>query len=105
MLIGFEYAGFHPERQQSIEHLLLMSNRFGMCISGSHSTTQEKSQLLVQEAEATVALIKFEDFYNTEALGVACQPRCANCRRRESPPGGKQNTLLLLRCSEIQRRG
>ena len=93
MLIGFDYAGFHPERQQSIDHLLLMTNRFGMCISGSRGTTQEKTQLLVHEAEATVAHIKFEDFYNTEALGVACHPRCGSCRCGECPPGGKQYTL------------
>ena len=26
--IGFEYAGFHPQKEQSSEHLLLLKNRF-----------------------------------------------------------------------------
>jgi len=29
LLIGYEYAGFHPEREQNSEHLLLLKNRFG----------------------------------------------------------------------------
>jgi len=26
VLIGFEYAGFHPQKEQSSEHLLLLKN-------------------------------------------------------------------------------
>ena len=36
VLIGYEYAGFHPEREQTSEHLLLLKNRFGRCIGGTH---------------------------------------------------------------------
>ena len=28
VLIGFEYAGFHSQKEQSSEHLLLLKNRF-----------------------------------------------------------------------------
>ena len=34
MLIGFEYAGYHPVREQSVNHLLLLKNIFGKCIGG-----------------------------------------------------------------------
>lgn len=36
VLIGFEYAGFHPQTEQSSEHLLLLKNRFGKCIGGTY---------------------------------------------------------------------
>jgi len=74
MLVGFEYAGFHPQREKSIDHLLLMSNKFGRCIGGSHNKIIEKTQLLLQEAQVTHAAVKLEDFYNAESLGVSCQP-------------------------------
>ena len=35
VLIGYEYAGFHPEREQNSEHLLLLKNRFRRCIGGT----------------------------------------------------------------------
>lgn len=37
VLIGYiyEYAGFHPEREQNSEHLLLLKNCFGRCIGGT----------------------------------------------------------------------
>ena len=34
--VGYEYAGFHPQKEQSSGHLLLLSNRFGRCIGGTH---------------------------------------------------------------------
>ena len=37
MLIGFEYSAFHPEKIDSIDHLLLMKNKFDVCLGGSHS--------------------------------------------------------------------
>ena len=93
MLIGFEYAGFHPEKEQSVEHLLLMSNKFGKCIGGTHSTIVEKTQLLLQEVQIAYVSVKIDDFYSTEALGVSCNPRCGGCKCNECPIGGKQYTL------------
>ena len=29
ILIGFNYAGYHPQRIECIQHLLLLANRFG----------------------------------------------------------------------------
>lgn len=40
-LIGFEYAGFHPQKKQSSEHLLLLKNRFGRCIGRTHSEIKD----------------------------------------------------------------
>ena len=36
VLIGFEYAGFHPQKEQFSGHLLLLKNQFGRCIGGTH---------------------------------------------------------------------
>ena len=36
MLIGYEYAGFHPEKIKSQGHLLLLQNKFGKCLGSAH---------------------------------------------------------------------
>ena len=38
VLVGFEYAGYHPSKKESIEHLLLLENRFGKCLRSAKST-------------------------------------------------------------------
>jgi hypothetical protein len=43
VLIGHEYAGYHPEREQSSGHLLLLKNRFGRCLGGSHTNMAENT--------------------------------------------------------------
>jgi hypothetical protein len=54
----------------------------------------EKTQRLVQDVEVShVMAVKIEDFYESEMLGVACQPRCGSCRCGECPLGSKQYTL------------
>ena len=32
ILIGYEYAAYHPEREQNIGHLVLLKNRLGRCV-------------------------------------------------------------------------
>ena len=93
MLIGFDYAGFHPEKEQACGHLLLLKNKFGHCLGGSHRWLEERTHLLIQEAHIAHALVKIDDFYNSEVLGVFCQPRCGSCKCGECPIGGKQYTL------------
>ena len=29
VLIGYDYAGFHPVKERNVEHLMLLKNRFG----------------------------------------------------------------------------
>lgn len=43
-LIGYEYAAFHPVRKQAAGHLLLLENRFGMIIGGTHPTLKERTR-------------------------------------------------------------
>ena len=41
ILIGYEYAAYHPEREQNIGHLVLLRNRFERCIGGTHPLLKE----------------------------------------------------------------
>ena len=92
MLIGFEYAGFHPEREKSKGHLVLMKNTFGRCLSGSHAMLVEKTQMCVQKIKK-INKVRLEDFYSNESLGVSCSPKCGSCRCGTCPIGGKQYTI------------
>ena len=93
MLIGFEYAGFHPVKKEAIDHLLLMENQFGLCLGGSHHLLREKTKLTVQDVEVSHVAVNIEKFFENESLGVSCEPKCGSCRCGECPIGGKQYTL------------
>ena len=105
MLIGIDYAGFHPEKERAIEHLVLMKNKFGQCISGTHNSTTEKTQMIIQNVQVFHAAVKIDDFYSNESLGVSCQPKCGNCKCGECPIGGKQYTLQQERELAMINRG
>ena len=36
VLIGYEYAAYHRQTEQTSGHLLLLKNPFGRCIGGEH---------------------------------------------------------------------
>ena len=93
MLIGFEYAGFHPVKKEAVNHLLLMENQFGLCLGGSHQLLREKTKLTVQDVEVSHAAVNVVKFFEHESLGVSCEPKCGSCRCGECPIGGKQYTL------------
>lgn len=95
VLIGFEYTGFHPQTEQSSEHLLLLKNRFGKCIGGTHpqiKETNERHELnsvpVLHSTSSTV-----EDFYNIENLGIECSPRCGGCKCGKCSLGSKNYTI------------
>ena len=44
VLVGYEYAGFHPVREQSVGHWIILNNQFGKCLSGTHQMLKEKTQ-------------------------------------------------------------
>ena len=48
VLMGLEYAGYHPVRQQANGHLLLLENQFGICIGGSHPTLRVSARKIIQ---------------------------------------------------------
>ena len=36
LLIGYDYAGLHPVKQQAVDNLILLCSEFGKCIAGTH---------------------------------------------------------------------
>jgi hypothetical protein len=94
ILIGFEYAGYHPARTQSNGHLLIMENQFGKCLSGSHNALSEKTVKVIKHAVIHHAKgMNLESFFDTEGLGVVCTPKCGSCRCGKCAIGGKDFTL------------
>ena len=106
VLIGFEYAGYHPTRIKSSGHLLVMENRFGKCLGGSHSVLIEKTQKLVKHVVIHHAKnIEIEKFFDIEGLGIECSPKCGSCRCGKCPLGGKDYTIKEERELELIESG
>ena len=94
VLIGFEYAGFHPVRQQSSGHLLVVKNWFGICIAGSHPTLRESARKVVQNVVVHhMDSVSIRYFYDIEGLGVECSPKCGSCKCGRCARGGKDFTI------------
>ena len=44
ILIGYNYAAWHPIPERSHKHLLVLSNSFGKCIEGNHPEVCEQME-------------------------------------------------------------
>ena len=63
LLVGFEYAGLHPTRVKAMDHLLIMENRFGKCLGGTHPTIRETTKMITAAAMIHhVSTYKIDDF-------------------------------------------
>ena len=105
LLIGFRYAAFHPTKVEEVGHLLLMKNRFGELIAGSHPTLKETTRKLVKHATILYTKGSFEQFQDIESLGVACSPKCGGCRCGKCQTGGKDMTIVEEKEYELIRQG
>ena len=70
VLIGFEYAGYHPMKKECNDHLLLLENRFGKCLGGSHPLLLETTRKLVKHAVLHHAKISEIDQFFTLKVWV-----------------------------------
>ncbi|XP_038055192.1 uncharacterized protein LOC119727399 [Patiria miniata] len=95
LLIGFEYAGYHPTRLKAVDHLLVLENRFGKCLGGTHPAITEKTRRVIASAAMIhhVSACSLEEFIRLEGMGVDCNPRCCSCRCGKCPIGSKDFTL------------
>ena len=94
VLIGYEYAAYHPQKEQTSDHLLLLKNRFGRCIGGMHPSMKETSvHCNIKCVKVNTAIVKVEDFYNIENLGIECKPRCGGCKCGHCALGSKNYTI------------
>ena len=106
VLIGYEYAAFHPEREQNNGHLVLLKNRFGRCVGGTHPLLKETCMThnLGNARVHFVGKVNVEDFYTIEALGVQCKPKCGGCKCRKCSLGAKDYTIQEERELELIER-
>ena len=95
VLIGYEYAGYHPTREQNIGHLVLLKNRFGRCTGGTHPSIQglDNKHCFKNVQAHSVRVVKIEDFYNIENLGIDFSPKCGNCKCGNCATGSKNCTI------------
>ena len=98
MLIGLQYAAFHPMPVQTDGHLVLYRNRFGNTIGGNHpeiceDTKIDESCSHVRLAVAMHVTQAIDTFFEVESLGVNCTPRCGACSCGKCHPGGKAMSL------------
>ena len=88
-LIGYKYAAFHPTKKCAVDHLLLLENRFGYVIGGSHPILVDNTKEVAQHAKVHDATWRVEDFYAMENLGMECRQRCGSYRCGKCYLGGK----------------
>lgn len=93
VLIGYAYAGYHPEPEQKSNHLVLLRNRFGRCLGGTHADIKGTSHVMRDVRVHHVSGVKIDDFYNIENLGVECTPRCGGCKCGRCTLGTKNYNL------------
>ena len=95
ILIGLDYAAFHPQIIDNVEHPVLLKKQFGRCISGKHLSLRENTKRVITCATINkfVAQPTMIAFFNSESLGVECSPKCGNCRCGKCPLGGMQYNL------------
>ena len=105
LLIGFSYAAFHPVKVEEVGHLLLMENRFGLVIAGTHPNVKETTKKVVKHAIVLHMSVKVEEFFNVESLGVTCSPKCGGCRCGKCHTGGKNMTLEEEEEHEMIKQG
>ena len=73
VLIGYEYAGFHPVPSVQLGHLLILENKFGKCIGGSHPKLTEMTKYRYRQImHVNAKEVTLVDFFNMESLGVQC---------------------------------
>ena len=106
VLIGYEYAGYHPVKTECNDHLLLLENQFGKCLGGSHPMLFEKTLKIVKHAVLHHARIaEIENFFDIENLGVQCIPRCGGCKCGTCSLGSNSCTIQEDREMQMIEKG
>ena len=91
ILIGYNYAAWHPIAERSHKHLLVLSNSFGKCIGGNHPEVCEQ----IEKNEDISFVVNFissknmlSKFSLVEALRSEFAPRWGKCKCGNCPLGG-----------------
>ena len=113
ILIGMQYAAFHPNRIDNRDHMLLSENRFGYAIAGSHPMIKKYPENIVQHAVVLHTAVALDNLYSIESLGVSCTPKCGACKCGKCHLGGrnmsiveeKESTLIESKLKFPEHRG
>ena len=75
LLIGLQYAAYHPAPVEVHGHLILYSNRFGKVVGGSHPEIRERTRIddICAKARVSVSMhvrSPVDTFFEIEGLGV-----------------------------------
>ena len=91
ILVGYNYAIWHPVKVQENNQLLLLSNCFGKCIAGRNSNLLDNAteKCVVNHLKSVTEYDMSRDFFSIESLGVQCIPKCGSCRCGSFPVGSK----------------
>ena len=93
ILIGYQYAEYHPHRIDNHQHLILLESRFGYTVAGSHPIFKGYSKKVVQHAVVLHIAAELDTLHSIENLGVRCVPKCGSCRCGTCHLGGKDMTI------------
>lgn len=99
LLIGLQFAAYHPVCLRKEGHLLLYQNQFGFTIGGCHPEITERTIIndSCLQIQASIVMhtqsVTDGSFFDIESLGVTCSPRCGGCKCGKCHPGGKDMSL------------
>ena len=86
---------------------MLLRNRFGRCIGGTHPLLKKSHQshdFINARVNTIVGKLNIEDFYKIENLGVECKPKCGGCKCGKCSLGAKDYTIQEERELELIER-
>ena len=111
LLIGTDWCNLMPVVESTVGNLQLMKNMFGYCIRGSHPLVRFESHrdyaftVRVNHAtsflhptalsveETSKVTLNLERFFEIEALGTYCVPRCGACKCGSCAIGDKNYSI------------
>ena len=69
LLVGLDYAAFHPQIIQNKDHLVLYRNRFGKCLGGTHPMLVESTERVIESAYVNfLSASMLEEFFAVELV-------------------------------------
>ena len=93
ILLGMNYAVFHPEKELSRGHIAIYRNRFGRCLAGTHPDLHHNGDPIINSVCILQVNPTIEDFFQIEEMGVSCNPKCGGCKCGKCPIGSKEYTI------------
>ena len=108
VLIGLDYASFHPQMVDNVEHLVLYENRFRKCLGGRYPEIKEDTQMEIINVEVNHVNVEVtSEFFLYENLGIECPsyPKCESCQCQKCPKNGNEFSLKEQRELALIEKG